>query len=137
MDNVIKITTVVCLILMVIGLLILLWCDYNLKKIAENLRRLDIEGKYRTKSHEIIFRWRLLRLSYGCDDSYVENWYKELLKPFKQEREEFTHISDVWKYKTDYEMITAYIEDNKVLMDKIEKEMIKEGSWPLGDGLWD
>ena len=137
MDNVIKITTVVCLILMVIGLLILLWCDYNLKKIAENLRRLDIEGEYRTKSHEIIFRWRLLRLHYGCDDSYVENWYKELLKPFKQEREEFTHISDVWKHKTDYEMITAYIEDNKVLMDKIEKEMIKEGSWPLGDGLWD
>jgi hypothetical protein len=33
-------------------------------------------------------------------------------------------------------MITEYIEDNKVLMDKIEKEMIKEGTWPLGDGLW-
>ena len=45
-------------------------------------------------------------------------------------------ISDVWKNKTDYEMITGYIEDNKALMDKIEKQMIEEGSWPLGDGLW-
>ena len=61
---------------------------------------------------------------------------KELLKPFKQKREKFTHISDVWKNKLDYEMITEYIEDNKVLMDAIEKQMIKEGVWPLGDGLW-
>jgi hypothetical protein len=132
----IKIITIVCLAVIVIGLIMLWWCHYNLKKIEENLRRLDIEGKYRTKSQEIIFRWQILRLYQGCNDSYVENWYKELLKPFTQKREKFTHISDVWKNKTDYEMITAYIEDNKVLMDKIEKEMIKEGSWPLGDGLW-
>lgn len=137
MENVIKIIMIVCLALIAIGLLMLLWCDYKLKQIEENLRRLDIESEYRTKSHEIIFRWRLLRLHYGCDDSYVENWYNELLKPFEQKREEFTHISDVWKNKTDYEMITGYIEDNKVLMDAIEKQMIKEGSWPLGDGLWD
>ncbi len=136
MENVIKIIMIVCLALIAIGLLMLLWCDYKLEQIAENLRRLDIESEYRTKSHEIIFRWRLLRLHYGCDDSYVENWYHELLKPFKQKREKFTHISDVWKNKTDYEMITGYIEDNKVLMDAIEKQMIKEGSWPLGDGLW-
>ena len=136
MENVIKIIMIVCLALIAIGLLMLLWCDYQLKKIAENLRRLDIEEEYRTKSHEIIFRWRLLRLYHGCDDSYVENWYHELLKPFKQKREEFIHISDVWKNKTDYEMITRYIEDNKVLMGAIEKQMIEEGSWPLGDGLW-
>ena len=133
---VIKIIMIVCLALIVIGLLMLLWCDYELEKIAENLRRLDIESEYRTKSHEIIFRWRLLRIHHGCDDSYVEDWYKELLKPFEQKREEFIHISDVWKNKTDYEMITGYIEDNKVLMDAIEKQMIKEGTWPLGDGLW-
>jgi hypothetical protein len=133
----IKILIIVCLALIVIGLLILLWSGYNLKKIDEDLRRLDIEGEYRTKSHEIIFRWRLLRLYHGCDDSDVENWYHELLKPFKQKRELFTHISDVWKNKTDYEMITEYIEDNKALMDKIEKEMIEEGSWPLGDELWE
>ena len=136
MENVIKVITIVSVILIVVGLLMLLWCDYELKKIDENLRRLDIEGKYRTKSHEIIFRWRVIRVYKGCDDSYVENWYKELLKPFTQKREKFTHISDVWKNKTDYEMITAYIEDNKVLMDEIEKKMIKDGSWPLGDGLW-
>lgn len=132
----IKIITIVCLAVIAIGLIVLWWCHYNLKKIEENLRRLDIEGEYRTKSHEIIFRWRILRLYQKCNDDYVENWYKELLKPFQQKREKFTHISDVWKNKTDYEMITAYIEDNKVLMDKIEKEMIKDGSWPLGDGLW-
>ena len=136
MENVIKIIMIVCLALIAIGLLMLLWCDYKLKQIAENLRRLDIEGEYRTKSHEIIFRWRLLRIHQGCDDSYVEDWYKELLKPFKQKREKFTHISDIWKNKLDYEMITEYIEDNKVLMDAIEKQMIKEGTWPLGDGLW-
>lgn len=133
----IKILIIVCLALIVIGLLILLWSGYNLKKIDEDLRRLDIEDEYRTKSHEIIFRWRLLRLYHGCDDSYVENWYDELLKPFQQKRELFTHISDVWKNKTDYEMITGYIEDNKALMDKIEKQMIEEGSWPLGDELWE
>ena len=77
MEVVIKIMMIVCLALIVIGLLMLWWCDYSLKKIAENLRRLDIEGEYRTKSHEIIFRWRLLRLYHGCDDSYVENWYYE------------------------------------------------------------
>lgn len=132
----IKIITIVCLAVIVIGLIVLWWCHYNLKKIEENLRRLDIESEYRTKSHEIIFRWRILRLYQGCNDGYVENWYKELLKPFKQKREKFTHISDIWKNKADYVMITAYIEDNKVLMDKIEKEMIKDGSWPLGDGLW-
>ena len=70
------------------------------------------------------------------EDKYIEDWYKELLKPFKQKREKFTHISDIWKNKLDYEMITKYIEDNKVLMDAIEKQMIKEGTWPLGDGLW-
>ena len=133
---VIKIVMIVCLTLIVIGLLMLLWCDYELKKIDENLRRLDIEKEYRTKSHEIIFRWRLLRIHHGCDDSYVEDWYKELLKPFKQKRDKFTHISDVWKNKTVYKMITEYIENNKVLMDAIEKQMIKEGTWPLGDGLW-
>ena len=122
--------------MIVIGLLIVLWSDYNLKKIDEDLRRLDIEEEYRTKSHEIIFRWRLLRLHHGCDDSYVEDWYDELLKPFKQKRELFTHISDVWKNKTDYEMIIKYIEDNKVLMSAIEKQMIEEGSWPLGYWLW-
>ena len=132
----IKIIMIVYLALIIIGLLIMLWCEYELKKIEENLRRLDIEGEYRTKSHEIIFRWRLLRIHYGCDDSYEKDWYKALLKPFKQKREKFTHISDVWKNKIDYEMITGYIEDNKVLMDAIEKQMIKEGTWPLGDGLW-
>lgn len=136
MENVSKIIMIVSLALIAIGLLMFLWCDYELKKIAENLRRLDIEGEYRTKSHEIIFRWRLLRLHRGCDDNYVKDWYGELLKPFKQKREKFTHISEVWKNKTDYEMITEYIEDNKVLMDAIEKQMIKEGSWPWGDGLW-
>ena len=130
MENIMRIIMIVCLALVVIGLLMLLWCDYELKKIDENLRRLDIEDEYRTKSHEIIFRWRLLRMHQGCDDSYVEDWYDELLKPFKQKRDKFTHISDVWKNKTDYEMITEYIEDNKVMMVAIEKEMIKEGSWP-------
>lgn len=133
---VIKIIMIVSLSLVVIGLLMLLWCDYKLKKIAENLRRLDIEEEYRTKSHEIIFRWRLLRIHCDCDDSYVEDWYKELLKPIKQKREKFTHISDVWKNKTDYKIITEYIENNKVLMDVIEKQMIKKGIWPWGDGLW-
>ena len=136
MENVIKIIMVVCLALVALGILMILWCDYELEKIAENLRRLDIEDEYRTKSYEIIFRWRVLRLYQGCNDGYVEDWYKELLKPFKQKREKFTHISDIWKNKTDYEMITAYIEDNKELMNEIEKQMIEEGSWPLGDGLW-
>ena len=136
METVMRIIMIICLSVIVIGLLMLLWCDYELERIAENLRRLDIEEEYRTKSHEIIFRWRLLRLHHGCYDSYEKDWYKALLKPFKQKREKFTHISDIWKNKIDYEMITGYIEDNKVLMDAIEKQMIKEGTWPLGDGLW-
>ena len=43
---VIKIIMIICLALIIIGLLMLLWCDYELEKITENLRRLDIEGKY-------------------------------------------------------------------------------------------
>ena len=132
----IKIIMIVCLALIIIGFLIMLWCEYELKKIEENLRRLDIEDEYRTKSHEIIFRWRLLRLYQGYDDSYVKDWYDELLKPFNQKREKFTHISDVWKNKNDYEIIIKYIVDNKVLMNAIEKQMIEEGFWPWGDGLW-
>ena len=42
---IIKIVMIVCLVLVLIGLLMLLWCDHELKKIAENLRRLRHRGR--------------------------------------------------------------------------------------------
>ena len=130
----------VMLIMFLIGNISILWCEYKIKICNRNIAWVERERELRSKANEMVFRWRLVR-SYinGPEvDSYCDNWYKELLKPIANKPVEYKTVADIWKNEHDYNAVAAYLEFYSDVMEKIEKAMKEEGTWPIeeDDGLW-
>ena len=132
---------IVILIVFLIGVINILWCEYKIKICNRNIAWLEQEMKLRPKANEMVFRWRLVRSFINGPevDGYCDDWYAEFLKPIADKPVEYKTVADIWKNEHDYKAVAAYLEYYSDIMKKIEKEMKEEGIWPIAedDGLWD
>jgi hypothetical protein len=131
----------VILLMLLIGGISILWCEYKIKICNRNIAWLKRERELRSKANEMVFRWRLVRgyINGPEVDSYCDDWYAEFLKPIEDKPVEYKTVADIWKNEHDYKAVAAYLEAYSDVMEKIEKAMKEEGIWPIAedDGLWD
>ena len=74
------------------------------------------EGEYRIKSSHMIYRWLCIKTWLGCapeKPSTNFNWYDFYLNESPRGPKRYTHISQVWRQKDEYEEIAAYLEKHK------------------------
>lgn len=130
----------VLLIMLLICGIEILWCEYKIKICNRNIAWVEREMELRPKANEMVFRWRVVRnfINGPEVDGYCDDWYKEFLKPITDKPVEYKTVADIWKNEHDYKAVAAYLEFYSDVMEKIEKEMKKEGMWPIveDDGLW-
>ena len=74
------------------------------------------EFSYRTKSSCMIYRWLCIRAWLRCSPEKPSedfNWYDFYLNESPKGAKRYTHISQVWRQKDEYEEIAAYLEEHK------------------------
>ena len=74
------------------------------------------EYDYRIKSSHMIYRWLCIRTWLKCapeKPSKDFSWYDFYLNESPKGPKRYTHISQVWRQKDEYEYIAAYLEEHK------------------------
>ena len=119
------------IILIVLGLLFIVGLGLLIyASLAEEWIRREYD--YRIESSHMIYRWLCIRawLKYPPEKPSKDfNWYKFYLNESPQGPKRYTHISQVWRQKDEYEYIAAYLE-------KHEKDWEDYAKWAIQSGIF-
>lgn len=90
------------------------------------------EGEYRVKSSHMIYRWLCIKTWLGRapeKPSKEFNWYDFYLNESPRGPKRYTHISQVWRQKDEYEYIASYLEEH-------QKDWEDYAEWAIQSGLF-
>lgn len=92
------------------------------------------EYEYRIKSSNMIYRWLCIGIwlrNFREAPTNSENfdWYDFYLNESPRGIKRYTHISQVWRQKDDYEYIAAYLEEHK-------KDWEDYAAWAIQSGIF-
>ena len=90
------------------------------------------EGDYRIKSSHMIYRWLCIKTWLRCPpEKPSENfdWYNFYLNESPRGPKRYTHISQVWRQKDEYEEIAAYLEEH-------QKDWEDYAEWAIQSGIF-
>ena len=90
------------------------------------------EGEYRIKSSHMIYRWLCIHTWLGKElekPNAEFDWYNFYLNESPRGPKRYTHISQVWRQKDEYEYIAAYLE-------KHEKDWEDYAKWAIQSGIF-
>ena len=121
----------IVLVIIVFGFLFILGLSFQIWNIVTEkwIRR---EYNYRVKSSHMIYRWLCIRTWLRCSpEKPNENfsWYHFYLNESPQGPKRYTHISQVWRQKDEYEEIAAYLEEHK-------KDWEDYAEWAISSGIF-
>ena len=111
--------------LFVLGLSFLIWGTLTEKWIKR-------EGEYRIKSSHMIYRWLCIHTWLGKElekPNAEFDWYNFYLNESPRGPKRYTHISQVWRQKDEYEEIAAYLEEHK-------KDWEDYAEWAISSGIF-
>ena len=90
------------------------------------------EYEYRVKSSHMIYRWLSIRTWLKCEPEKPSkdfSWYDFYLNESPRGPKRYTHISQVWRQKDEYEYIAAYLEEHK-------KDWEDYAEWAMQSGIF-
>ena len=90
------------------------------------------EHDYRIKSSHMIYRWLSIRTWLKCEPEKPSkdfSWYDFYLNESPSGPRRYTHISQVWRQKDEYEEIAAYLEEHK-------KDWEDFAEWAISSGIF-
>ena len=111
--------------LFVLGLSFLIWGTLTEKWIKR-------EGEYRIKSSHMIYRWLCIHTWLGKElekPNAEFDWYNFYLNESPRGPKRYTHISQVWRQKDEYDYIVAYLEEHK-------KDWEDYAEWAIQSGIF-
>ena len=88
------------------------------------------EYDYRVKSGHMIYRWLCIRTwlkTFPEAPSKDFDWYNFYLNESPRGPKRYTHISQVWRQKDEYEEIAAYLEEHKKDWEDFAEWAIQSG----------
>ena len=119
----------ITLVIIILGFLFIFGLSCQIYSIVAEkwIRR---EGEYRIKSSHMIYRWLSIRSWLRCEPEKPSkdfNWYDFYLNESPRGPKRYTHISQVWRQKDEYEEIAAYLEEHKKDWEDFAEWAIQSG----------
>ena len=103
------------LVIVVLGFLFVVGLSFQIWSIlAEKWIRREYD--YRIKSSHMIYRWLCIHTWLGKElekPNAEFDWYNFYLNESPRGPKRYTHISQIWRQKDEYEEIAAYLEEHK------------------------
>ena len=125
MDPRITVITIILGVLFIIALSFSIYVTISEKWIRR-------EYDYRIESSYMIYRWLCIRTWLKCPPEKPRkdfSWYDFYLKESPLGPKRYTHISQVWWQKDEYEEIAAYLEEHK-------KDWEDYAEWAIQSGIF-
>jgi hypothetical protein len=123
----------ITLVLIILGFLFVVASSFQIWSIVTEkwIRR---EYEYRVKSSHMIYRWLCIGIwlrDFREAPNKSENfdWYNFYLNDSPRGPKRYTHISQVWRQKDEYEYIVAYLEEHK-------KDWEDYAEWAIQSGIF-
>lgn len=125
MDPRLTLAIIILGFLFIVGLSFQIWSILTEKWIRR-------EYDYRVKSSHMIYRWLCLGVwlkdfREAPNKSEDFDWYNFYLNKSPRGPKRYTHISQVWRQKYEYEEIAAYLEEHKKDWEDFAEWAIQSG----------